>query len=115
MWKCYQAFQDAKVLRPYTVRVEGRLVGYSVWTVGHNLHHETIKQANCDVIFCLKEIRGRFAGVKLLKWCIAALRAEGVVSWTLGIKLSHNWGRMAERLGFVPQETIYRLGAGADA
>jgi hypothetical protein len=107
-WDTYMAHEQQGYLRIYTVRHLGRLVGYSVYVVAKNLHYADSLQANNDIVYLAPELRGKFLGMRFLKWCDASLKADGVQSVILHIKKAHDWGSMAERLGYFAEETIYR-------
>lgn len=103
--KKYTALQESGSLRVFTARVEGKLVGYSVYIVGHNIHYRESLQAKQDVIFIHKDHRG--LGFKFIKFCDDQLREEGVQAVYHHVKAQHNWGRMLLRQGYELVDLIY--------
>jgi hypothetical protein len=69
--------QAAGSVRTYTVRSEGKLVGYSVFFVRQNPHYKQSKQALQDVIYLDPSMRGG-TGAKFIMYCEEQLKAEGV-------------------------------------
>lgn len=108
IWACYQALHDKGMLRAYTIRHDGRLIGYSVYTVSKSLHYGDSLQANNDVIWLAPALRGRMTGFRFIKWCDAQLKADGVQRVVMHIKVAHNWGpTLAKFLGYEHEEVIY--------
>ena len=74
----YNHLEENGIIRCYTARLNGDLIGYCVFVLKHNLHYRDSFQAMQDVLFILPEHRGSRAGVKLIRFCEEQLRAEGV-------------------------------------
>jgi hypothetical protein len=55
----YNTMEVIGALRCFTAREQGRLVGYAVFFIRHNLHYRSSLQAMQDVLFVLPEHRGR--------------------------------------------------------
>lgn len=103
----YNAAEDAGMLRCYTARVGERLVGYATFFLNNNLHYKSSLQAAQDVIFVLPEYRCGRIGISLIKYCDAALRAEGVQATYQHVKAAHNFGPLLERMGYELVDLIY--------
>lgn len=85
----YQTSEDSGMLRIYTARVDGKLVGYSVFIVNYNAHYAGSLQAQQDVLFVHPDYRrGRLASV-LISFSDAALSAENVQVVIHHVKVKH--------------------------
>lgn len=104
----YRRIDAAGLLRIYTARRGGILVGYACFLVDMNSHYMTSKQAKQDVVYVEQSSRGAFVGIRLLKFADAALKAEGVQVVYHHVKLSHPaLGALLKHQGYEPIETIY--------
>lgn len=101
----YLSIEDEGLLRVYTARKDGKLVGYSIYFIRHNLHYSSSKQALQDILFIHPEHRG--TGGKLIAWCDEQLRAEGVQAVYHHVKAAHNFGPLLERMGYKLIDLIY--------
>lgn len=104
----YHASEDQGMLRIYTARVGGKLVGYSVFTVNYNAHYATSLQANQDVLFVHPHHRrGRLAS-SLISYSDASLAAENVQVVTHHVKVKHlALAAILERKKYELVEVIY--------
>lgn len=106
--QAYFTFEDSGVLRWYTARVAGRIVGYAVFLVGAALHYRGSLQARNDLVYLHPEHRGRRLGVALLEYADAALAAEGVQLISYHVKPAHPaLAQLLEQRGFIHHETVY--------
>lgn len=103
----YDTLQKVGILRVYTVRDSGKLVGYCVFSVGKNPHYDTSVQAKQDILFLSKELRGGMNGFKFIQWCDEQLHKEGVQVVYHHVKKSHNFGPVLERMGYELVDLIY--------
>lgn len=105
-WDKYELLQAKKMLRVHVARLSGVPIGYAVWVIDAHLHYADSLQAHNDILFIDKPRRKGRLGMRLIQFSLEQLKAEGVQSVKLHIKLAHDWTRMAERLGFVKEEFI---------
>jgi len=119
----YCALDDAGILRVYTARIDGKLVGYSVFFVQRHLHYESLLVGVQDVLWIAPEHRGGFLGARFVKFIDAQLAIEGVQVSVQHVKLKHpDLGRLLVMYGYEASETVYlkrldlcaRLGRGED-
>ena len=101
----YKEIEKVGMLRIFTAREDGKLIGYCVYFINHNLHYKSTIQALQDVLFVQKEKRG--FGMKFIKWCDEQLKNEGVNVVHQHIKKAHNFGPMLERIGYELVDLIY--------
>lgn len=105
-----RALSVAGVLRIWTARLDGRLIGYSTWYVSPGLDSPTVT-ATQGPWYCLPAWRSRW-GLRLFQESLRGLRALGVC-----VCYPHHWmhgagprlGEYFRRLGAVPLETSYEL------
>lgn len=101
----YQALDDIGVLRIFTARKAGNLVGYAVYFVRSNPHYKSSLQAVQDILFIHPKHRG--TGGKLIRYCDDELRKVGVQVVYHHVKKKHNFGPMLERMGYELIDLIY--------
>lgn len=103
----YRQIEEAGVLRTYTVRKDGKLVGYSIYFVKANIRYQKSVQAVQDVLFIDPDHRG--VGRKLIEFADRQLQAEGVqvVYHHVKTKPELNFGPLLERMGYQHVDQIY--------
>lgn len=104
----YEAMARAGVVRIFTARRDGELIGYAVFIVNPHLHYQSTRWAMNDVLYVAPGSRGYRAGSKLLKHVESVLRADGVKVMGLHIKDSLNWGPLARLLGYERVESSWQ-------
>ena len=67
-WEEYARLDAAGVLRVFTAREDGELVGYCVLVVSRSMHYKDHVFANNDVTFVLPDNRAGATGYQLLKY-----------------------------------------------
>lgn len=102
----YHAAQEAGMVRCYTARDAGVLVGYAIFFVRTNPHYRRSLQATQDVLFLDPSRRG-LTGARFIQWCDEQLQAEGVQAVYHHVKAEHNFGSMLERMGYELVDLIY--------
>lgn len=105
----YETIESIGNLRIYTVRLEGKLIGYAVFFLGHHIHYSGSFQATEDVVYVDPDFRLGSIGVRLLQFSDSKLKEEGVQVVHHHVKLGHPvLGLILQKkLGYVPVETIY--------
>jgi len=106
-WRAYAELDRINALRIYTARKNGILHGYFVVVVSQSLHYSDHLFANNDVIFLNKEARKGLTGMKLLKFGMDCLKAEGVTKLHVNTKLHQPFDPIMKRLGFEEIEKVY--------
>ena len=102
----YFRLEENKVLRVYTARKSGQLVGYAIYIVMNSTYHRTILEATQSLIFIPKEHRG--FGSSFLKWITEELEAEGVDLVYAHISLSSRTpSALMLRHGFELSDLVY--------
>lgn len=103
----YNVMDDAGLLRCYTARFNGELIGYVV-LICASLHYKSTKIANQDVLFLLPEYRRGRAGIGLIKFAEERLRQEGFSVIYQHQKIEHPaLGVVLEKIGYKKIEHIW--------
>ena len=108
-WQAYARLDAANALRIYTARRNDKLLGYFVVIVSKSLHYRDHLFANNDVIFLAKPARKGLTGVKLIKYAIDSLAAEGITKLHINTKAHQPFDAILERLNFEEIERVYSL------
>ena len=103
-WEYYLAVDKSGHLFVLTARDGERLVGYFFAIVGLGTHNVRSVMAKTDMYFLLPEYRKGMAGFKFIKTAMERLTFDKMVIQT---KISNDYGRIFERLGFTSVETVY--------
>jgi GNAT superfamily N-acetyltransferase len=108
-WEGYARLDGINALRIYTARKDDKLVGYFVVIVNKSLHYRDHLFANNDIIFLSKSARKGLAGMKLIKYAIDSLAAEGITKLHVNTKAHQPFDAILERLNFEEIERVYSL------
>jgi len=108
-WRAYAELDRINALRVFTARKDGELIGYFVVIVSKALHYADHLFANNDVIFLAKPARKGMTGIKLIKFAIESLKAEGITKLHVNTKAHQPFDPILERLGFEEIERVYSL------
>ena len=107
-WYQYFELQVAGMLKVFTARYDGELVGYMSWFVSLSMHKAGVYVANEDALFVKKTKRGMMAGMKLIKFSEEFLRENTKANtFVLRVKTTHDFGKYLTRLGYGLKEMIY--------
>lgn len=74
----YHRMEALDLLRLYTVRTNGQLMGYAVVAVYHSLLFKTCKQGICEALYLDPSVRKGLTALKFLKHIKASLTDAGV-------------------------------------
>lgn len=104
----YEAFGKSGMLRIFTVREEGALMGYSIFFVRSAPHYKGSIQAAQDILYLDPKLRAGLNGYKFIAWVDDQLRAEGVqVVYQSTTCHGKDFGKVLMRLGYEPLENLY--------
>jgi hypothetical protein len=106
-WREYARLDELNALRIYTARKNGELMGYFVIMVSRSLHYKDHLFANNDIVFLTKPARKGLTGLKLVKFAMESLKAEGVTKLHINTKTHQPFDPIMERLGFEEIETVF--------
>lgn len=107
-WEKYKQLEAAGMLSVTTARDDvGALVGYQVYLITPHLHYRSSMTAMSDILYLAPEHRQGRLGINLMKHAEQELRNRNVQRVMQNVKLSNDWGRILERLGYKAFERIY--------
>lgn len=106
--EAYEAMENAGVLRWYTARSEGRLIGYASFVVQRHLHYSKSLNATQDLVFLDPAYRGGRTGYRLMRYTEEQLKAEGVQVITHHVKVGHPaLAGLLEFMGYEVMDLVY--------
>lgn len=100
----YEQLDKINALRMYTLRLDGRLIGYSSMILCEQVHTGQLS-AREDAIYVIPECRG--SGYRLIRYVDEALRNEGVRIIYRTTKERHDHGRLLSHLGYTLLDLTY--------
>lgn len=106
-YNTYMELEKLGMFHGFTVRKEGKLIGYATYTTTPMLHHLTTKAAVCDLLYIDPAHRGGWLGIKLLKFAESVLKDRGAKVLMINIKTKYDFGVMLKRLGYGQTEVQY--------
>ena len=107
-WAAYEVMEQAGILRIFTLRVGGQLVGYACHIVTTNPHYSGSLQAAQDVLYVDLAWRRGHLGMQLISYADNQLAREGVQAVYQHQKIAHEaLGVVLPRLGYQPVELVW--------
>lgn len=103
----YHEADERRMLRIYTARQNGCLVGYQVFFISRHPHHRQSIQAEQDILFFTADSRKGLVGYKFIRYCIGELMKEKIDMIHQRISVRNNFGQLFERLGFKLEDLTY--------
>lgn len=102
----FQSIEAVGMLKVYTARLDGNLIGYGVFALAPHPTYPDIKMATAHVVYFDPPHRGR-RSLRFLRWMKAQLKDAGADYWGLQNHEKHNWDHTLRHLGLEPMETFY--------
>jgi len=103
----YWHLESRNRLKIYTIRDNGKLIGFSFWVLFYPPHYKTSLTATSDAIFVLQEYRKGLFGYKFLKHSLNEIKKHNPQRILVGVKPNNDFGKILERLGASHFETVY--------
>jgi len=107
-WEAYQKAEDEGLLKGFTARQDGELVGYFVVIASRHIHYKDHIFAANDVIFIHPEHRKGFAAMRLIKFAEKCLKEDGVSILTINTKCHKPFDVLLDRMMYKHIENVYR-------
>lgn len=104
--KQFEWMDDNGMLQVATARADGQLVGYHVTIVRPHMHRACLA-GFVDTLYLSPEHRG-ITSMKFLKFAEEMLVKRGVKWISTGVRLTKDFGRLMEHLGYTEAERLYR-------
>jgi GNAT superfamily N-acetyltransferase len=106
-WDKYQKLAQMQMLSVATARVDGILVGYQIYIVAPHMHYRQSLTALSDVLYLAPEYRQGRAGIRLMQCAEEELKRLNVQRIVQNVKVTNDWSKILERMGYKPFEYIY--------
>lgn len=106
-WNAYEIAYTHGILKIYTARDDGLLVGYLIVSVVPNMHSKSHILASCDLIFVLPEARKGITGYKLIKYAETKLKKLGVSVFNINTLVHAPFDSLMERMSYNLVERSY--------
>ena len=106
-WKEYSRLDSSGILRIFTAREEGKLIGYCVVMVSTSVHHKGHTFASTDVLYVDKKFRKSSTGSDLIKFAENHCKENGASLMTLNMKTEYPFDNLMLQLGFDLIERVY--------
>lgn len=105
-WEQYAALEQAGAFVVFAARDDGKLVGYSAYFTFHHMHYAALRVAQSDVFFLAEAHRKGSAPLRFLRFCEAALKADGAQKIVYHCKPQNNFAPILNRLGYATEEVM---------
>ncbi|CAB4241252.1 NAT_SF domain containing protein [uncultured Caudovirales phage] len=105
-WARYSGLEANGDLVCLTARLDGVLIGYSVFLLYNHLHYASTRCACNDIIYVTPTQRGTGAGLKLIKNSEKYLKALGVKRVNWHVKPIKDFTPILKRLGYIQEEVV---------
>ena len=106
-WEQYAKLDAAGILRVFTARESGELVGYCVLVVSRSMHYKDHIFANNDVTFVLPDHRAGATGYQLLKYAQEHCAENNISLLNVNTKVHIPFDNLLLGMGFTLIERIY--------
>jgi GNAT superfamily N-acetyltransferase len=106
-WDAYADLEDSGILRIFTAREDGMMIGYFVCFVKAHIHYKDNIFAYNDVLFLGADHRRGFVGPKLMKFAEKCLKADGVEVMVINTKRHKPFDVLLHWLGYTHIENLY--------
>ena len=107
-WDAYQQAENNNILKGFTARKKGKLIGYFVAMVVKHIHYKDRIFAGNDVLFIHPDHRKGFSAMKLIKFAEKCLKEDGVSVLTINTKCNKPFDVLLNRMMYKQIENVYR-------
>ena len=106
-WQEYALLDAAGILKIFTARLDGDLIGYCVVMMSNSIHHKNHVFAATDVFYVNPEHRKSTCGAELIKYAENHCKENGASLMTLNMKTEFPFDNLMIRMGFNLIERVY--------
>lgn len=99
-------YRNSPAVRTFTVREQGKLVGYAVFLVAPDKHLGNRPMAIADAVYVDPQWRGRTTAYRFVRWCEEQLKPE-VFAVYHGTKMAAQWSNLLEAQGYSIVDCVY--------
>lgn len=89
------------------MRMDGQLIGYSIYIITQHIHYSTCLCAANDLLYLIPEYRGMKYGLQLVKESERLLTDRSINRITYHIKPEHDFSPLLKSLGYMQEEIMY--------
>lgn len=102
----YSSIEQTGIHRMYTIRDDGKIVGYCSMFVSNHIHYPDGIWAHQDVLFVHPNYRG-ITAVRFMRFVDHQLKLEGVTKILRQVTTKKDFSRTLERMGYEPLEVLF--------
>jgi len=96
----YKALEDQGMMRIFTVRDDGELIGYFISFISPHMHYKTTVYAINDILYMDPRYRGGTQAYRMMRGAIEDLRDNcNVDRLVIHMKVDHEFRRLMKSLG----------------
>lgn len=106
-WETYESLEDLGLLKIFTARESGTLVGYFVAILSPDLHSKGYYNCVDDLFFISHPYRKGLTGYKLVKFVEDCLKADGVDRLYIKTTTKNKIDPFMVKLGYIEIETVW--------
>jgi GNAT superfamily N-acetyltransferase len=106
-WDAYYNLEEVGILKIFTARSDGVLVGYFVVLCRTHIHYKDHIFAANDILYLHKDYRKGLTGAKLMKFAEKCLQEDGVSVLVVNTKRHKPFDSLLEWLGYKHVENVY--------
>jgi len=107
-WETYAKLEDLGLVKIFTARDNGKLVGYLWVILSPNLHSKGTTVASDDGLFVSKEYRGKQVAQDLIRFTEQCLKEDGLKVFCISGTHENPIGPLMNRMGYTAIETKYQ-------
>ncbi len=104
-WPRFLKSEELGILRLYTARQRGILVGYAAFFFTGTGHHRSFLLSQQDVLFIAPEHRG--FGMEFVAWCDKQLKRDGSRGTAHSVRVGHDFSPILARQGYVKTHEVW--------
>ena len=105
--KVYENAENMGMLRIFTARHEGVLVGYEVFFIHTHPHYSSAVEAVQDSLFLSEDLRRGSNGYRFIKWVDEQLKQTEAKVIFRCVSNMNDYGPLLLRMGYVAHDTVY--------
>ena len=106
-WEAYANLEMSGILKIFTARDDGNLIGYASCFLLPDIHSRGIVSANFEILFVTASHRKGSVGLKLMKFAEKCVKQDGAEFCFVTTTQQNSASKMMERLGYRAIETKF--------
>lgn len=106
-WDTYLSLEEIGMLKLFTARDDGKLIGYFAVICRNHLHYKDHLFAVNDVIYLHQDYRKGLIGARLIKFAEKCLKDDGVSVLVVNTKRHKPFDSLLSWLGYKHVENVY--------